>query len=92
MIITIEGKQRSGKSTLALNICKGKNTVHICEGDLPHPFWSHEITESTDYIIVDDCKHFEKTHSIFTTNFVEVNKKGVWPYTVKMPNVILVKR
>lgn len=90
MIITIKGKQGSGKTNLARKICKGKNFLYINESFLNSTWWTHEIDKKIDFIIVDEVKNYKKTYSIFTDKFLIVNRQCKKTFTIKMPKIILI--
>lgn len=91
MIITIEGKQGEGKTTLAKKICKGKKVSFIDEHSLKSPFWTNQMDEDTDIIVVDNVKDFENTYSNFRAKSLSINRPCKNPINRKMPDVVLVK-
>lgn len=90
MIITIEGKQGEGKTTLAREICKGKKVSFIKEHSLISPFWTNQMDDDTEMIVVDEVKKYEETYAIFRSDFLTINRQCKKPINVKMPDVILV--
>tara|TARA_R110002012_G_scaffold279428_2_gene467445 strand:- start:1003 stop:1281 length:279 start_codon:yes stop_codon:yes gene_type:complete len=91
MIITIQGKQGEGKTTLAKKICKEKKVSFIEEHSLKSPFWTNQIDDNTDFIVVDDVTNYKEIYSIFRSEFLEVNRRGKDPFYIKTPNVILIR-
>ena len=91
MIITIEGKPNEGKTSLAKKICKGKKASFIQESSLSSPFWTAQMDDDTDFIVVDDVKNYEKTYSKFRCDQLTINKQCKEPVIVNLPNVILIK-
>ena len=91
MIITIEGKPSSGKSILAEKICLGKEFVLFSEHNLKSFFWTTIITETTEVIIVDDVVDYEYIYSLFSSDFLTINRRGNMPFKIKMPTIILIK-
>tara|TARA_R110002124_G_scaffold65918_3_gene180137 strand:+ start:290 stop:610 length:321 start_codon:yes stop_codon:yes gene_type:complete len=91
MIITIQGKQGEGKTTLAKKICKEKKVSLIQEHSLKSPFWTNPIDNDTDFILIDDVTNYEQTYSILKGETLTVNKPGKEPFGMKMPDVILVR-
>ena len=92
MIITIQGKQGEGKTTLAKKMCKGKKVSFIEEHSLKSPFWTTQIDNDTDYIVVDGVTNYEETYSIFRSEILIINRQCKKLVDVKMPNVILVRQ
>lgn len=92
MIITIKGSQGEGKTTLAKKMCKGKKVFFIEEHSLKSPFWTSQMDDNTDFIVVDDVSNYEETYSIFRSEFLTINRQCKKPFDIKMPNVILVCR
>ena len=92
MIITIQGKQGEGKTMLAKKMCKGKKVSFIEEHSLKSPFWTSQMDDDTDFIVIDDVVNYEETYSIFRSEILTINKQCKNPVDVKMPDVILVHR
>lgn len=86
MIITIEGKQGEGKTTLANEICKGKKTVFITESSLKNSMWSAQIDRETEFLVVDEVILFSKTQHFFRKAIRKFSK------TEKFPHVILINQ
>ena len=88
MIITIEGKQGEGKTTLAKTILKNKKAIFIYEYDLKNKEWLLDVDNSIDFLVVDEVTKMEKTKLFLTENIFKV--RG--PYTesshkVKLPKI-----
>jgi len=92
MIITIQGKQGEGKTTLAKKMCKGKKVSFIEEHSLKSPFWTTQMDNDTDYIVVDGVTNYEETYSIFRNEILTINRQCKKPVDIKMPDVILVRQ
>jgi len=92
MIITIEGKRCEGKTTLARKISKGKKVSFIEEHSLKSPFWTNQIHNDTELIVVDDVTNFETTYGIFRAEILTINRQCKEPIDVKMPDVILIRK
>lgn len=90
MIITIQGKQGEGKTTLAKKICKGKKVSFIEEYSLKSPFWASQIDNDTDFILVDNVRDYEETYSVFRAEQLTINRPCKEKFDIKMPDVILV--
>ena len=91
MIITIQGKQGEGKTTLVKKMCKGKKVSFIEEHSLKSPFWTNQMDDDTDFIVIDDVTNYEETYSIFRAEILTINRQCKEPFDTKMPNVILVR-
>jgi cytidylate kinase len=91
MIITIDGKKGEGKTTLVKNICKGKKVSFINECSLVSKFWTCQLDNDTDIIVIDEVKHFNKTYSIFSNAFLTIENPQKEPFVLNMPDVILVR-
>ena len=92
MIIIIQGKQGEGKTTLAKKMCIGKKASFIEEHSLKSPFWTNQMNDDTDFIVVDDVTNYEETYSIFRSEILTINRQCKEPVEVKMPDVILVRQ
>ncbi len=92
MIITIQGKPGVGKTTLAKKICKEKKVSFIEEHSLKSPFWTNQMDDDTDFIVVDSVTNYEETYSIFRSEILTINRPCKEPVEVKMPDVILVRQ
>ena len=92
MIITIEGKQGEGKTTLAKKICKGKRVSFIQEHSLKSPFWANQMDDDTEILVVDEVANYEETYSLFRAGILRINRQCKEPLDVKMPDVILVRQ
>lgn len=90
MIITIEGKQGEGKTTLARKISKGKKTLFIPESSLTSPFWTNQMEDDTEFIVVDEVRKYDETCNVFRSDLLTINRRCKKPFNVKMPDVILV--
>ena len=84
-IIIMVGYPGSGKSTIAKNICKNKNFIHI-EGDI-YKTYSKMIKASLEYILESKSIIFDATHSSIKKRnyFIELSKK--YKYKVKCIHV-----
>ena len=91
MIITIEGGRYEGRTTLAKEICKGKKVLFTDEHSLKSPFWTNQMDDDTDFIVVDDVTNYEETYSIFRGETLTVNRRYREPFNISTPNVILVR-
>ena len=92
MIITIQGRKGEGKSTLAKKICKEKKVLFIDEHSLKSPFWTIEIDNDTEFILVDDVTNYEETYSIFISEILTIHRQCKEPFDIQMPDVILVRK
>ena len=91
MIITIEGNTGEGKTTLAKTICIGKKFLFIEESFLRSPFWTSQLDDETDFILVDNIRNYKTTKDIFENEFLTINRRSENAFDIKMPDVILVK-
>tara|TARA_R110000765_G_scaffold131707_2_gene230211 strand:- start:167 stop:451 length:285 start_codon:yes stop_codon:yes gene_type:complete len=91
MIITIEGKRASGKSTLAEKITRGSKTVHASDSMFIGKFWNF-LKKDTEYIIVDDVEDEELFRDIFDKDTIQVNHLNKKTFSMKTPHIILIKQ
>ena len=93
MIITIQGKQGEGKTSLAKKIYENRKAVFINVRDIFARFGFMSVENDTEFIIVDDIKRkdFEKVYSVFTENNIKIERRGEKSFSIKTPNVILIR-
>lgn len=93
MIITIEGNPEEGKTSLAKKICENRKTVFINSCSIFTPFGFMSIENDTEFIIVDDIKRkdFEKVYSVFKQKNIQIERRGEKIFSIKTPNVILIR-
>lgn len=90
MITIIQGKPGEGKTTLAKKIGEGKKCCFIEEHSLKHPFWAASLERDTQLIIIDDVKNLQETLSFFQRDILIVDKPRKKPFSMPMPDIILV--
>mgnify|MGYP003640975131 CR=1 FL=1 len=73
-------------------MCIGKKVSFIEEHSLKSPFWTNQMNDDTDFIVVDDVTNYEETYSIFRSEILTINRQCKEPVEVKMPDVILVRQ
>ena len=91
MIVSIEGKPGDGKSSFAKKIMHNFKHIYLYGWQINKPFWTRLINESIDWIIVDDVKNMDEAKTLFRSEYLEIEKRGEYPYFIPMPNVILIK-
>lgn len=93
-ITIIYGAARSGKSRLAEDIVRDKNTVWITgrkRNIFDDPFIFFPVDESTEFIIVDDIpeKFVRDTMEFLMPDEIIVNKRTKAPFKIPRPKVII---
>lgn len=86
MIITIEGKRQSGKTSAARNLVKGYNAVFLCPSALKSSFSFLGVNKDTDFIVIELTKFDSLDHikSLFKRG------TGLKSFDIPTPNVILI--
>lgn len=92
MIITIEGKKGCGKNYTAEEIVKGCGYILITESDMLNPFFTGRISETTEYVIIDDVQNYEKVRTFFNKDEIEIIRRGEPSYMDEMPHIIIIKK
>ncbi len=91
MIITIEGERETGKTLLAREISADRETVWLEEYEIDGMFGLSDILESTQLVIIDNVRNYEKTKSIFDKKNIVVQKIFCDEKVITTPDVILIK-
>jgi len=91
MIITIEGKRASGKTTLAEKITRGSKTVQAFNFMFIGKFWNF-LKKDTEYIVIEGVEDEQLFRDIFDKDIIEVNHLNKKPFYMKPPHVILIKQ
>ena len=96
MVITIFGEPESGKTTLARDFTKQKNTAWLAEGlqGLTSPFWTYRfhVNKETDFIVIDNIRESEYLDLVkkFSESKLEIHTPCKKSKIIDMPNVILI--
>ena len=88
--IIITGKARSGKTTKAKELTKGKKTVWIDPGQLSNAFAFDLVKTDTERIVIDGAGLSNKILCIVFCKRIEINKRGSAPFEIDRPELIIV--
>jgi len=93
-ITIIYGPARSGKSRLATDIARNKNTSWITGRKrkfFDDPFIFYDVDETTELIIIDDIpgKYFRDTMEFLMPDEIIVNKRSKAPFKIPRPKIII---
>lgn len=86
----ITGKQASGKTTLAKRLVTGKKAIWIHDSDLHKTFGFSEIQESTQVIVIEDCKSIGWIDYLLNEKNILIQRQGKPPLSLKMPELIII--
>ena len=92
MIITIEGKPKTGKSTLAESILEGKKYVQIRQHEVESSFGFRNINEETEFILIDNVTEYKMVFDKFNKDTITINIPYKYPFVINTPNVIIIKQ
>lgn len=90
MIVTINGIQGEGKTTLSKSIFQGRQTYMVEEYEVfENPFWASGVKEN-EVIIVEESIYVNKIFEYFNKAKLVINRKGQTPVEIDMPDVIII--
>lgn len=91
MITLITGDPSSGRSTIAIEITRGKKSVWLHEGSLGSCFCFNVVHSDTEFIVIDEVNDIDAAY-VFINEELEIQRPSKKTEIIKMPDVILISR